>query len=239
MCFATAYKAVNPDENPPCPSLEGASLLKCLTTPSFKRILVLSDMQLNATTFAPAMSDSPFVIDRNISLEGDPRGPRMLLDCSLLTDRFQVAPGVTVAVQHVTLSNCSIGSQKPLSIMRFSQGSRLIINDSIVLQPNNLCLPQQQQVSMLLHERRVAGVPGVQSFSIGQASAWCPATPNTRTPGQAPRVDVDVTSDASDNNSYSKLPAIPLEYANRTGLGPEYAATLDQPARTAFYSHPT
>lgn len=247
-CLAAAFKAVNPDESPPCPSFEGASLLKCLTTPSFQRILVLADFKLNASMLPPSMTDNPFLIDRNVTLEGDGRGPRLMLDCSLLTDRFQVAAGVTVTVHHLTLSNCSIGTEKPLSIMRFNQGSKLVINDSSLLQPNNLCLPQPQQASLLLHEPRAAAIPGTQAVRVGEASAWCAANPNTRAqpssspdlPGlQAGRVDVDATSSASDNNSYSRLPPLPQVFANRTGLGPVYAATLDQPARAAFFTHPT
>lgn len=256
-CLAEAFRAVNPDEDPPCPALDPASLLKCLTTPSFRRILVLTDMRLNTTIFPPAMSRDPPVISRNISLEGDQRGPRMMLDCALLADRLHVGAGVSVRVLHLTLANCSIGSEKPLTFLRFDQSSTLIINSTLVLQPNTLCLPHNQQASMLAQEPRLAaatpaGTP--QSFSIGRQAAWCAASPNTCAPtasastvnargnvdgDRSAPVGVDPTSSAADNNSYSKLPPIPLEYASRTGLGPAYAATLDQPARTAFYSHPT
>lgn len=244
-CLAEAFRAVNPDESPPCPALEAASLYNCLATSSYQRIMVLTDIKINTTIFPPSQSDRPFIITRNISLEGDPRGPRMKLDCSLLTDRFQVAAGVTVKVQHVTLANCSIGAEKPLSFMRFLQGSQLVLNDTFLIQPDGLCLPQQRQAAMLAHEPRPTAVPGtLQSFRVGNASNWCALNPNTRAAvtapkGQQPPVDVDTTSSASDNNSYSKLPSIPLEYASRTGLGPVYAATLDQPARVAFFTHPT
>jgi len=244
-CLAEAFRAVNPDESPPCPVLDAASLFNCLTTPSYQRIMVLTDVKLNTTIFPPILSDRPFLITRNISLEGDPRGPRIKLDCSLLTDRFQVAAGVTVKVQHVTLANCSIGAEKPLSFMRFLQGSQLVLNDTFLIQPNGLCLPQQQQAAMLADMPRPSAVPGsLQSFRVGNASNWCRLNPNTRAAVTAPEgqqlpVDVDTTTSASDNKSYSKLPRIPLELASRTGLGPVYAATLDQPARVAYFTHPT
>jgi hypothetical protein len=55
-CLAEAYRAVNPDENPPCPALDSASLFTCLNTPSFSCIVVLSDIKLNVTTFPPTLS---------------------------------------------------------------------------------------------------------------------------------------------------------------------------------------
>jgi hypothetical protein len=255
-CLAEAFRAVKPDGDPPCPALDPASLHNCLSTQSYSRIVVLLDMKLNATVFPPSMSDSPTVISRNITLESDGRGPRMVLDCALLTDRFQIPAGVTVLAHHIVPSNCTIGAERLLSFLRFNQGSQLIVNSSFVLQPSGLCLPHQQQLAAFSHEVRAAGVRGSQrSFKIGQAAAWCAASPNTRAPtdraagaGSAPTdraADTGVapvilpTETADDNSSYSKLPPIPLEYANRTGLGPTYAATLDQPARSAFYTHPT
>lgn len=49
----------------------------------------------------------------------------------------------------------------------------------------------------------------------------------------------DPTSGAGEDNSYSVLPPLPQEFANTTGLGPAYAATLDQPAANPYYVHPT
>lgn len=207
--------------------------------------MLLADIRLNASlaSFPPPVKDPPALIARNLTLESDPRGPRMLLDCALLAGRFRVAAGATVWAQHVVLSNCSIGAVKPLSFLRFEGGSRLVLNDTIVLQPNNLCLPYQAQLGELSHQARPADAPGQQAFQVGQQSRWCAPDPNTRTAMQAGAAPVNVTSAgrtaADANSSYSKLPPIPLEYANRTGLGPSYAATLDQPARAAFFVHPT
>lgn len=248
FCITEAYRAVNPDKHPPCLALDLTSLLACRTTPAYSRIVVLSDLKLNAAIFPPSMSKSPPVISRNISLESDPRGPRMVLDCVLLTDRLQVPAGVTVTAKHIVLSNCSIGAEKPLTFLRFDQGSQLVINDSFILQPNNLCLPQEQQLAAFAHESRPANISGAQSYRLSN-EPWCATNPNTRTPtdsaaaaaGTAPLPGSAVrpTVGADSNSSYSRLPPLPTEYANRTGLGPTYAATLDQPARAAFYTHPT
>jgi hypothetical protein len=172
----------------------------------------------------------------------------MVLDCALLTDRFQVPPGVRVAAQHIVLANCTVGAEKPLSFLRSSQGALLVIINTYVLQPNDLCLAHMEQLGQLGHESRPSTVPGSQSVRVGQSPTWCASNPNTRAamqPGSAAdanrssNITVDTTSSAVDNSSYSKLPPIPLEYASRTGLGPTTAATLDQPARTPFFTHPT
>jgi len=188
------------------------------------------------------MPEDPPVIARNITLESDARGPRMVLDCALLADRVQIAAGVTVFAQHIVLSNCSIGMEKPLSFMRFNQGSQLVVQDSFLLQPTNLCLPHRQQLVALSTEPRPAGIPGTsQSLGVGQESTWCAARPDSQTAAAAGATGaagtaVGPTATAAQNTSYSKLPQV---FANRTGMGPAYAATLDQPARVGFYTHPT
>lgn len=226
-CIAAAFRAVTPA--PACPAYDAASLRTCLTTPSYTRILLTSDVTLNASSaaFPPSMAQDPPTIGRNITLASDARAPRLVLDCALLADRVAVGPGVTVLVQHLVLSNCSIGAEKPLLFMRFSQGAALILQDTFVLQPNSLCLPQQQQLAALSAERRPASVPGVQqSPALGQPSAWC-----------ADRVsNATATASPDANTSYSRLPQVEV---NATGPAPTYAATLVQPAQVAFYTHPT
>jgi hypothetical protein len=241
-CIAEAFRALDPDRNRPCPASDAASLRTCLTTPSFTRILLIADIKLNASSsgFPPSMSDQPPIIGHNVTLESDPRGPRMVLDCALLADRMQVAAGVTIRTQHVVLANCSIGAEKPLSFLRFDQGSQLIVQDSYVLQPTNLCLPNQQQLTAFSTEPRPSsmGGPGSQQIRLGQPSAWCAASPTSQAPAgtNSTAVTVPATGSPQANTSYSRLPQV---YANRTGLGPAYAATLEQPARAAFYTHPT
>lgn len=245
-CFVRALAQVDPDANPPCPAVDAASLRTCLTTPSFTRIMVVSDLKLDASeaSFPPSMAENPPVIGRNISIESDARGPRMVLDCALLSDRLQVAPGVTVTAWHVVLANCSIGAEKPLIFLRFSQGAQLVMRDSFVLQPTDLCLPVQQQQVALPTETRPASFPSPasQQVRLGNASSWCPAGPYTASAAvsgannSSTAVRVPPTESPQDNSSYSRLPQI---FANRTGLGPAYAAALEQPARVPFYTHPT
>jgi len=212
--------------------------------------MLLADSQMNLTTCPGWLSEDPLVINRNVTIMSDPRGPRLKLDCNHMTDRVQIAPGVTVTLHHIILANCSIGHEKPVSIFRFDQGARLIINDTVLMQPDNLCLPLQQQSGSALHQARPAEIPGLQSIKMGQPQAWCALSSGTRTAGVdaapgnsdgdagAPN-NVDPTSGSKDNNSYSVLPPLPQEFANRTGLGPVYAATLDQPAVRPYYVHPT
>jgi hypothetical protein len=157
---------------------------------------------------------------------------------------------VTITLQHILLARCSIGHEKPAMIFRFDNGSRLVINDTYLLQPDNLCLPLQSQSGTALHEQRPTEVPGLQQIGIGQPQKWCPRSSGTRTAadtlGQgnsdgdvSAAPNVDPTSGVGDNNSYSVLPPLPQEFANRTGLGPVWAATLDQPAVNRYYTHST
>lgn len=172
-------------------------------------------------------------------------------DCSFLADRVQVTPGVTITLHHMLLARCSIGHEKPMMIFRFDQGSRLVVNDTYLLQPDNLCLPMQAQSGTALHRQRPAAIPGLQSVELGQPQEWCARSSGTRTAAdgimqgnadgdrKATGPNVDPSSGAGDNNSYSVLQPLPQEFANRTGLGPAYAATLDQPAANRYYVHPT
>lgn len=230
----------------------------------------------------------------NVTIMSDPRGPRMLVDCSHVTDRVQIAPNVTITLFHLRLARCSIGYEKPvscalvlwcvvlsvlvcmcvaccmqcalhvrraarclqlptspptrrlpaflpacrleihlsvcpccpcccsaqLSIFRFDQGSRLIVNDTFIQQPDNLCLPVQQQSGILLHKTRPATIPGQQQIAFGNPQAWCSPSSGTRTVAtDIGNVNgsggVGATSSARDNSSYSTLPPLPQEFANR------------------------
>jgi hypothetical protein len=185
----------------------------------------------------------------------------MVFDCGLLTDRVQLQPGQTLMLSHLILANCNIGSEKPVSIIRLDVGAQLVLVDTLVLQPPNLCLPLQQQVSAVLHAPRPASVPGVQAVGLGQPQQWCALQPGTRstvsadmrgnsTAAAAPSEDdqavstpihVDASGSSAGNSSYSTtaLPPLPPVYAARSGFGPSTAATLDQPAASAFFVHPT
>jgi hypothetical protein len=167
-----------------------------------------------------------------------------------MTDRVQIPAGITVTLQHLVLAHCSIGHEKPVAIFRFDQGSSLVINDTFALQPDNLCLPIRQQTGTVLHEPRPTGVAGVQRIKEGQPQSWCRGNSGTRTASdnvtkgnedgdKAAGSNEDPASSLEDNNSYSSLPPLPQVYANRTGMGPVYAATLDQPAVNAYYMHHT
>lgn len=222
-CIAQAFSAIAPV--PACPVSDAASLRTCLTTPSYTRIQLISDVTLNASSnaFPPSMSENPPTVARNITIVSDKRAPRLVLDCALLADRIAVAPGVVVSVDHLVLSNCSIGAEKPLTFLRFSEGSKLVVQDSFLMQPNNLCLPHRTQVIALTPDQQPGAQPaGIQ---VGQPSAWCNAGANA-----------SVTASADANTSYSSLPPV-----NGSAAGSEvtYAATLDQPARVAYYVNPT
>jgi hypothetical protein len=201
---------------------------------------LISDVMLNAssTGYPPSMSEALPVVSRNITITSDARGPRMVLDCALLADRIQVAPNVAVLVTHIVLANCSIGAQKPLSFLRFNQGSQLVVQDSFLLQPTDLCLPHQLQLAALPSEPRPASAPGsTQQIVLGNATAWCALGPGFEPligSGNASLV-VGPTVGAQDNSSYSRLQQVP----GRPGQDLLFAATLSQPSRTAFYNHPT
>jgi hypothetical protein len=99
------------------------------------------------------------------------RAPRLTWDCGLLSNRVQLAPNLTLTLKHLIVANCS--TTKPFSIIRLSAGSRVLINDSVIVQPPGLCMPLQEQAASALHSARPAEFAGVQSISPGVAGAWC------------------------------------------------------------------
>jgi hypothetical protein len=257
-CLAEAFAAVSPDTHPPCPAPTPELLLKCLADPQATSIILIGTLVLNTTLTPPRDKEPPLQIGRNVTLMADPRGPRMTLDCGLVSDRLQLLPNVTLTLSRLILVNCSIGAHKPLSVVRLSAGSRLLLNGTHVLQPSELCVPLQQQAGVVPHQARPPSVPGVQVTQLGQPGQWCARQPGTRTRGvddaapggggsganssrNAVAAAGAPTVDADGNSSYSStaLQPLPTEFANRTGLGPAYAATLDQPATTAYYAHQT
>lgn len=151
-------------------------------------------------------------------------------------------PGYTLTLYHIILANCS--TPKPVSIVRFSEGSQLVINDTFMLPAAGLCLAVDQQLGDTLHKVRPPGVAGVQSVDRGQPNTWCArdAGTNRTNKGPSPIAPIDVTSSPSDNSSYSEIEvaieAVKL-FANTTGFGPPYAATLSDPAAKPYYVHST
>jgi hypothetical protein len=126
------------------------------------------------------------------------RAPRLTWDCGLLSNRVQLAPNLTLTLNHLILTNCS--TTQPLSIIRLSAGSRVLINDSVIVQPPGLCVPLQEQASTALHSGRPGVVEGVQSISPGVAGGWCAHNDSS---GLGDRV---VVSDGpADNSSYSAV----------------------------------
>lgn len=252
-CLAAAYEKVNPDAHPPCPVFNAPALHACLTKPSVTSVMILSNLSYNTSTIQPPGSDDRYIITRNITVFSDGRGPRLTWDCGLVIDKYELQPGQTITVQHVILANCSIGSEKPLGIVRLDAGSQLVINDTMVLQPPNLCLPLQQEQGTLLHATRPATLPGLQMVQIGEPQKWCAKEPGTRTEAEAGPAaaasnstadlpsDEIATATPGGNSSYGAtfLPPLPQVYAARTGLGPASSATLDQPAFVPYFFHPT
>jgi hypothetical protein len=51
----------------------------CLVDPSVTKILIIADSEMNITTCPSSLAEDPFVLDRNVTLMSDPRGPRMKL----------------------------------------------------------------------------------------------------------------------------------------------------------------
>lgn len=146
--------------------------------------------------------------------------------------RVQLMPGHSLTLQHIILANCS--TPKPVSIVRFSNNTELIVNDTFIVPAANLCLPVMEQLGDTLHQSRPESIAGVQSMAPGQPESWCrndSGVDNTKTPGS-------IVS----TNSYTQM-SVPIAavklFANTTGWGPAYAATLSDPAVTPYYVHPT
>ncbi|WIA19665.1 hypothetical protein OEZ85_005596 [Tetradesmus obliquus] len=121
-CLAAAYDAINPDNHAPCAVTDGFSLHLCLTTPSVESIMLLQSASMSLTT-CPAQ-EAPALLTRNITIFSDPRAPRLTWDCGLLSNRVQLAPNLTLTLNHLILANCS--TTKPLSIVRISAGWSLV-----------------------------------------------------------------------------------------------------------------
>jgi hypothetical protein len=142
------------------------------------------------------------------------RAPRLTWDCGLLSNRVQLAPNLTLTLNHLILANCS--TNKPLSIIRLSAGSRVLINDSIIVQPPGLCMSLQEQASSALHSARPAGVAGVQSITPGAAGSWCAHNDSN---GLQPS-RVQASNGAGDNSSYTAVKVTTDNlglFANTTG----------------------
>lgn len=48
----------------------------CLLDPAVNKIVMFSDVELNMTPSPSVVSEAPFLIDRNVTILADPRGPR-------------------------------------------------------------------------------------------------------------------------------------------------------------------
>lgn len=131
-------------------------------------------------------------------------------DCGSLSNRFQLAANITLTLNHIVLANCS--TTKPVSIIRMSAGSRVLVNDTLIVQPPGLCLPLNEQGGLALHNPRPVDLPGVQSLNPAGAGAWCQLN-DSRTVAQS------MTSPA-DNSSYSAIAENKIDlglFANTTG----------------------
>lgn len=148
-------------------------------------------------------------------------------------------PGLSLTLYHLILANCT--TPKPVSIVRFSNNTELFMNDTFIIPAEGLCLAVDAQVGETLHKARPERFSGVQSVDRGQPNAWCSRdTGNNTTQQQVPTIDQTPTPD--DNASYTRInvaiASVKL-YANTTGFGPSYAATLSDPATTRFHVDPT
>eukprot|EP00878_Enallax_costatus_P003370 GHUV01003579.1.p1 GENE.GHUV01003579.1~~GHUV01003579.1.p1 ORF type:complete len:552 (+),score=117.34 GHUV01003579.1:418-2073(+) len=261
-CIAAAYDAVNPDNLAPCPVTDGYSLQGCLANRGFRRIVLIQAASMNLST-SPA-EQQPKTIDRDITIMSDPRGPRLNWDCGLLSNRFEMAPGKILTLYHLIITNCT--STRPLSFIRITAGSRLVFNDTFVVQPPGLCAPVDPGASGADDKRRdrqnntvnttqynTAGtgvmanaispanprpksIPGTQQFQPAQPGDWC-----NRNNGLAANAG-GAGGSPQDNSSYSSI-GTSIDnlgvFANTTGLGPAYAATIAAPALTPWYVNPT
>jgi hypothetical protein len=135
------------------------------------------------------------------------RGPRLTWDCGLLSNRVQLAPKLTLTLNHLILANCS--TTKPLSFFLISVGSRVLINDTFVVQPPGLCTSVNNTLQVVEHSARPGSVPGVQSVAVAAVDRWCASNGSMEleVEGQGPTAadHVDAVTSASDNSGYSAI----------------------------------
>jgi hypothetical protein len=134
------------------------------------------------------------------------RGPRLTWDCGLLSNRVQLAPNLTLALNHLIIANCS--TTKPLSFFLISAASRVQLNDTFVVEPPGLCAPLNNTLQEAEHTARPAIVPGVQAVGLAAGDAWCSSNGSSQLAvehGPSGESNLDVATSASDNSSYSAI----------------------------------
>lgn len=118
------------------------------------------------------------------------------------------------------ISNCT--TTKPISFIRIPAGSRVVFNDTFVVQPPGLCAPvdaghntpdngNNNTGSIIgIGNPRPDDLPGFQQFQATQAGRWC-----SRVTGLPENVTFQINS--SDTNGWTLTWNKVAVFANETG----------------------
>lgn len=240
-CATEAYSQINPDNIKLIPVEDGYQFHDALeqlgSTPAIG-IILIANVSLNLANSPP--TQNPPVLDREVRIEADGRGPRLYLDCGLLQDRFIMAPNRQLIFRHVVLVNCSIGT--PFDYIQMAPGDTLLLNDTI-LWPTTLCVPLRDKFAELLHAPRSGATPGVQRLNISGPGGWCNITTdaqplpvtgggNATGPGGAPIVAY--------SNDYLAAPLVneSVEVTPST-IDDAINWAIPEPTNTPYYFHPS
>jgi hypothetical protein len=173
-CATEAYSQANPDNIGWIPVDDGYQFhdgLEQLGSGPAIGIILIANVTLNLANSPP--TQNPPVLDRDVRIQADGRGPQLYLDCGLLQNRYKLAPNRRLSFSHVVLVNCSITT--PVDYIHMAPGSTLLLNDTI-LWPTTLCVPLRDKFAELLHSPRSGATPGVQRLNISGPGNWCNIT---------------------------------------------------------------
>jgi hypothetical protein len=238
-CADAAYAERNPDSHRLQAVPDPYQLAELLAAPpqGIRGALLLANISLTLATSPPRAGGDPApLLDQDFLIRADPRGPRLYVDCGLLTDRVRLAPGRTLTLQHVVLANCSVTSA--FSYVTMSPGAVLNLTDTLV-KPSALCVPLGDKLAEVVHADRPSSAPGLQRLQPAAAGTWC---------------HTSVSATAGDPNSTAGLQALrPVQstYILDELAGDDSAPTqasqlldamnwaIPEPAGVPYYIHPS
>ena len=140
-----AFNKVDPDQQKFTPVMDEYQLYEAMTTPGTLGVIIIANITLTLASSPPPPppaaaggggnsgsggAPAPPRLPDNFTIMSDPRGPRLFLDCGMLSDRVTLGRGASLRIYHLVLSNCT--TFKPLSYVRMEPGANVVMNDTII-----------------------------------------------------------------------------------------------------------
>ena len=143
-CMVDTFNKVDPDQQKLTPVMDEYQLYEAMTTPGTLGVIMIANITLTLASSPPPPpaaaagggnsgsggAPAPPLLPDNFTIMSDPRGPRLFLDCGMLSDRVTLGRGASLRIYHLVLSNCT--TFKPLSHVRMEPGANVVMNDTII-----------------------------------------------------------------------------------------------------------